>query len=648
MKYHHFGCFLLLSCFVLLLCACKDDNETEASHLAGFQRSGCIVADFSFQDGDTEYKMNVLNKGMEKFTTQITLYTQGELDAYNKKNATTYKLMPEGTYKLSETVLTFSGGENSKEIKVTIFPDRLFDAIRADAGQYALPLKIGNQSATSSNSVIYVMNMAYPLLRLMDEVKLRLTKEKNELLWEAYTYEKKESTKTIPNKGNVSLNIIVPDNAREWLQTYNKKNNTDYQLLPVGMYELGKLTGTKGDNKCTVLVKVDRSILKYGNYILPVQLSGKNEYVGLDSDISCVKVINSDNYNDVGIEYDDGQNIIFHVKFAIDKEGLEMKNNDMEFFRAGLEKQWKDINVRFNGLDKNGKLERNYIFVPDLEDIIVYDFKDKDSHWNVPKNYNDRIDRKKYQSLIVYDFVPQVGEGGGGFGDSEGMSNILVVLAKPENIGKFCDHFAPEAYGTESIVHELGHFRGIVDTYLCRISAQNNPINGVGFEPEAGNMNNCYPPLDQCAWSDYEMSVMNINGAKKEHDLIYKCMRDYFPDGVEITVTENGEPTEGFTLKFYPVESGTIKKEPVRTHKSNGSRILLEPKPLFWDSDWNLYPWTFRCMYLVEAISQRTGNKGYLFMPCYEVHKQGIKDKVKELIDGKSVFKRTIDITSFK
>ena len=204
------------------------------------------------------------------------------------------------------------------------------------------------------------------------------------------------------------------------------------------------------------------------------------------------------NYDNIGIEYDDGTNIVMHVKIAIDKEGWDMR--DETFFKTGLKKQWEGINERFNGLDKKGKLQRNYIFIPDLDDIILYNFNDNKevpagSHWEVTRWHSDRIDLKKFQILVSYDFAIQEEEVGksGGHGDSNGLSNILVINPGEQNVGKFYDHFSDAANTVAAITHELGHCRGVIDTYLCRVNSKNNPVSGQGFEPEKGNMNNPYP-----------------------------------------------------------------------------------------------------------------------------------------------------------
>lgn len=352
----------------------------------------------------------------------------------------------------------------------------------------------------------------------------------------------------------------------------------------------------------------------------------------------------NDNYDNIGIEYDDGTNIVMHVKIAIDKEGWDMRNE--EFFKTRLKTQWEGINERFNELDKKDMLKRNYIFIPDLEDIILYNSNDNkekpsNSHWEVPKWHSHRIDLKKYQILVAYDFAVQEGEEGGGHGDSNGLSNILVINPGKQNIGKFYDHFTDKANTVAAITHELGHCRGVIDTYLCRVNGKNNPINGQGFEPEKGNMNNPYPSLDECEWSEYEMRVINLNGAKKQQYLCYNCMNDWFPDMIEFNVVANDEPVKDCTLNIYKMTDYKIHPDAIKTYPFNGGTLRKNAKEIFWH---NTAAWSYYNMVFVEAVDNKTGKKGYSFMPAYELHHQGIIDKYENKIEGRSVFKRTIEI----
>lgn len=343
----------------------------------------------------------------------------------------------------------------------------------------------------------------------------------------------------------------------------------------------------------------------------------------------------------VGLEYDDGTNCAFHVKIAIDKEGWEMR--DEIFFKTRLKQQWEDINERFNALDKKKQLKRNYIFIPDLDDIIVYDSKTTSSHWEVPVNYANRIDFKKYQCLVTYDFVVQEGEGGGGCGDDgKGMANILVVKAREENIGKFYDHFAESASTVAAITHELGHFRGIWDLYVVNLSASKNPINGESFRAPDGVMNNnTYGSIEDTYWNEYEILCLNYTLARKEYRLYDTCLWETFTDNIEINVTEGGQAVDGFTLNLYKLSGGAIESKVYNSFSVEGSKLRKDARDLFW---YGSAYWQFNAMYLLEAVSTRTGEKGYRFLPFYEPHQKGLEDKTLNHTSGKSVLNIVIEI----
>lgn len=342
----------------------------------------------------------------------------------------------------------------------------------------------------------------------------------------------------------------------------------------------------------------------------------------------------------VGLEYDDGTNIAFNIKIAIDREGWEMRGE--EFFKSRLKTQWEEINTRFMELDKLNMLRRNYIFIPDLDDIIVYDFKDANSHWNVPVDYADRIDFNKYQCLVAYDFVTQEGEGGGGCGDDgHGLANILVV--RIEEPGVFHDHF-DDATPCD-IVHELGHFRGIIDLYPMNIASSANPVSHQGYNPMDGIMKNQY----YTEWNEYELRCMNYIGARKVYRSYDTCLYEMFPDFIEFTVMENGEPVDGCTVNLYPLSGGAIREQPQFTHTVEGSMLRLDARPVYFQStavSETTYWHRYSDMYLVEAVNNDTGNKGYYFMPIWEPHWQGLIDKDDRHITGKSFFRKTIDIAS--
>lgn len=646
---------LLSGFFLFFFIACSDEGGSNRAGAVNWQEVGKTVMEFSYQDSDVKRTFSLYNNGAEACTVQLRPYTQKELDEYNRQFGKNYSLMPESAYELNAMTVSFDNGDLTKGVEVCVHPAKLFDVVRKDTEtkQYVITLKAGDSSVADNRDLICLMDMAYPVIRMEKGASVRLMGNiEKELELTASSY---EDDLLISNKGDIDLNIKVLDDSETWLKNYNKEYDADYKLLPEGAFTLGKLTGIEGGKSATVTIKVNSSLtsggqLEFGDYVLPLQLSGEDDYMALDHEVSVVEVSAYNSYSDTDREYDDGENIIFHVKLAIDEEGFAMMDKNMEFFKEYLGNQWDAINQRFNRLDKKEILNRNYIFVPDLEDIIVYKSVNGDSHWNVATDYADRIDVEKFQLSVAYDFVQQNGDGGGGFGGKcpKGMNHIMVTCYSKtkEDIRKYA---GTDGLSDESIVHELGHYRGLIDTYWCEVSAANNKVNGKSFAPERGNMMGaCYAPIEEVEWSEYEMYVINATAAGGKNVDMHGTMRDYFPDKVEFQVTENGQPVEGFTIKFYPKPYNKDVIETVsQSYTQNGSKLTLNARwPLFWPWEqwYNGSPWAFNRVLLIEVISKKTDKKAYEFLPVYEVHKQGLLDKSENKKEGESVFKMTIDI----
>lgn len=349
-------------------------------------------------------------------------------------------------------------------------------------------------------------------------------------------------------------------------------------------------------------------------------------------------------YSKVGVEYDDGKNVVFHVKIAIDKEGWNMKSPT--WFKERLKKQWDEINLRFNALDKKNMLGRHYIFVPDLEDILICEEKSNGFGTTVVRR--NLLDKNKFQVLVTYDFFCQkdLGERGGGCWTEEGISLITVI--NPGSESQFADHFNKQInpYTADAITHELGHFRGITDLYNFVLSKENNLITNEAFIPWSCAMNDvAYGNIDKCFWSDYAMKIINLNKEKKITDIINRTILDYFPEKLMLEVTENGLPSSGFSLKFYAKEyedkqlTKTVKKEATVT----GSKYLTETIPLFWRAGTDKYIYLIRSFVMIEATSNSTGKKAYDLIPYYELHDYGLDIK-KDDKKKPATYVRKIDI----
>ena len=238
---------------------------------------------------------------------------------------------------------------------------------------------------------------------------------------------------------------------------------------------------------------------------------------------------------------------------------------------------------------------------------------------------------------------------GGGCGDYEGIANILVIHPTTEGTGdKFTNHFLDEKNGTTSITHELGHFRGAIDTYTHSVNAADNPVSHTAFTPAYGNMNNPYGPTEDesSLWNDYEIKVLNAVGAKKEFRLIYTTMRDYFADQIKINAVRNRKLLqEGMTINFYNATGHKVDPNVLadRTVRSSDASASVDAYKLFWYNDKELYPWTYYDMFLVEVLTE-DNRKGYAWLPNYFVHEQGLTDKADPNHTGLSIYELNVEI----
>ena len=318
-------------------------------------------------------------------------------------------------------------------------------------------------------------------------------------------------------------------------------------------------------------------------------------------------------------DYDDGAVIFINVKIAIDKKGWESKTP--EYFKEKLEQQWEQITTRFNVCDKKHQLQRQYIFKPDLEDIIVYDgcsyWGENGADTKVVKRMNKQI----FKLAVIYDFFYQGeenGEYGGGCGDYDGIGTILVINASENIKNKYNDHF--DQYTYRAITHELGHFRGMIDLYTHVVEAENNPVSHEGFMPLHCLMNDyCYTPDAESAWSDYAIKIFNKTGNIKRANLINGLMYEDFAEKISISVTQDTRPANA-TVRFYPIDNGQVDINPCFLFTVANGSLILDSRDLFFrNSDvlWDRY-----YLFLVEVTV--SGTRQYDWLSDYMLHNVGI------------------------
>lgn len=238
----------------------------------------------------------------------------------------------------------------------------------------------------------------------------------------------------------------------------------------------------------------------------------------------------------------------FKVLVYIDKPSVEGHLGGSErVVRNKMDKLFREATTYWNASSK-GKLKYSYHY--SVADMKIYDGSSSDATLR-KQIYNDPIDFTKYDVTVFFDCLQDNGEtGNGGAAHGGGSDNRSVVTVFAGSTPK--DIFSDATYRT--LVHELGHYRGVTDLYQYIIAAKDNPVSGQAFDGPACIMNWAAAG----AWSDYAANCMNLSAGSKQ---IGKDFPDFFgslyPKNMEITVTVSGTPKRGVSVRLYGSRAGS-------------------------------------------------------------------------------------------
>ena len=166
-----------------------------------------------------------------------------------------------------------------------------------------------------------------------------------------------------------------------------------------------------------------------------------------------------------------------------------------------------------------------------------------------------------------------------------------------------------EGWGIDCLVHEMGHYRGMIDIYACELKGADNPINGQGYEGDYSIMNYHYGNKH---WCEYSLAVINASAGDK----VAVSNESTMPSKVEIKVLDkNGAVANGAVVKCYPVHAYSYKVESTPAYQgtiSDNKPFEITSRP-FWKSQTSS---TRTDNYLVEV--EYNGVKSYEWMPLYK------------------------------
>lgn len=227
------------------------------------------------------YQMSVIKAGSEPTLTAsagIRILTQEEVDEqYSEVEGVDYRIIPETSYTLSATSLDFSSEDRYKLVDITLDPTIIKNSIdEGDAGaEWVLPVEL----VSEGDSVNTDMDQLF--LQITGVVSPSLGFTSTDVTVASYTYGSL-LTVSVPfgldtdNTGwDITAEVSLGDESA--IDTYNRQNNANFQLMPEGTYTLPPTVELpSGTTTSNLEVAIDGTALELGEYMLPIHLSDAN------------------------------------------------------------------------------------------------------------------------------------------------------------------------------------------------------------------------------------------------------------------------------------------------------------------------------------------------------------------------------------
>lgn len=240
--------------------------------------------------------------------------------------------------------------------------------------------------------------------------------------------------------------------------------------------------------------------------------------------------------------------LTFNVLVYIDRASVEGHLNANErSIKTKMDELFRKASNFWNEASK-GKLKHTYRYT--VADVSIYDGSSADQALRY-EIYNAPIDFGKYDVTVFFDCLQdndESGNGGAAHGGGSDNRSVVTVMAGPNSPKEI---FTDETYKT--LVHELGHYRGVTDMYQYIIEPADNPVNHMQYQPPKCIMSSASDGV----WSDYAANVMNYtDGVKQVGTAFPDFFNQLYPEKIELNVTVSGEAKRGIVVNFYGSRAG--------------------------------------------------------------------------------------------
>lgn len=319
--------------------------------------------------------------------------------------------------------------------------------------------------------------------------------------------------------------------------------------------------------------------------------------------------------------------ITYNILVACDKQSVDALSGG----NATVHKQKVDefLANAAKFINDAGQGQLRYEFKLEAPDeLVIYDENSK-TFWQ-------RFEKEKadagYDMILTMDGVDNYNED---YRNCQSANGNIRMCYKGDN-GAAHDYFSGEDY--KVLAHESGHaLFGFADLYMTVIQAENNEVNGEGYEPvDIMNKQN-----KMSVWCDYHVAMINFGRIRGQEN--WETTVDNAKE-LKITAVYGGGPATDVKIKIYGGTQnnngygqdqggwqycGSIKKEYVLEDKKTGSdgTVIIPATDLYYK---NLAPGIeFWRSVLIEA--ETDGKKGYLWIPYYEMQMPALESNGENL-----------------
>lgn len=294
---------ILLS--IVLLTSCNYYDRYELDNLVPekyhkilyFPKDGKKEVTLYTTGEDNSYHFPIFKGGSKSGLTaeaKINIMTQEEVDKlYNDVEGEKYKVINKDCYSSESDNVTFSSEENYKIFTFDIKPEKIKELIdnNPESGlKWVLPIHLSSEvDSVNSNKdkiLLYFSSVKDAYMGFTEMWNENFTTEEIKHIY-GKKYIASKSLKfglITENRWDIKCDLQVEN--QDYVNDYNQKHNTKYELIPDGIYTLPENIALKDGNETVdFTVSIDCSTLMYNKkYILPVRVKNPSKFkIGDDS-----------------------------------------------------------------------------------------------------------------------------------------------------------------------------------------------------------------------------------------------------------------------------------------------------------------------------------------------------------------------------